>query len=49
MAMRNASGNVMGAITTSSIDSRMTREDQQTGTACIAKHIARIQSSLDIL
>jgi DNA-binding IclR family transcriptional regulator len=49
MAMRNASGNVMGAITTSSIDVRMSREHQQIAALCLAKHIERIQSSLDIL
>lgn len=49
MAMRNATGSVMGAITTSSIDSRMSRADQQAAAVSIAKHIARIQSSLDIL
>jgi DNA-binding IclR family transcriptional regulator len=49
MAMRNATGTVMGAITTASIDSRMSRHDQQIAAASIAKHIARIQSSLDIL
>lgn len=49
MAMRNAAGTVVGAITTASIDSRMSREDQQIAAASIAKNIARIQSSLDIL
>lgn len=49
MAMRNATGAVMGAITTASIDSRMSRDDQQIAATSIAKHIARIQSSLDIL
>jgi len=49
MAMRNASGNVMGAITTASIDSRMSRDDQQAAAMSISKHIAGIQSSLDIL
>jgi DNA-binding IclR family transcriptional regulator len=49
IAMRNASGNVLGAITMSSIDSRMSREDQQTAATCIARHIARFQPSLNIL
>jgi DNA-binding IclR family transcriptional regulator len=49
VAMRNATGNVMGAITTSSIDSRMTRELQVVAALSIAKHIEGIQSSLDIL
>jgi DNA-binding IclR family transcriptional regulator len=49
VAMHSASGNVMGAITTSSIDSRMTREHQQIAAQSIAVHIKRIQSSLDIL
>ena len=48
-AMRNASGVVLGAITTSSIDSRMTREHRQLAATSIAKHIERVQSSLDIL
>jgi len=49
MAMRNASGGVLGAITTASIDSRMTREHQQLAAASIAKHIKRVQPALDIL
>lgn len=49
VAMRNASGNVMGAITTSSIESRMSRELQQIAALSIATHIERIQSLLDIL
>lgn len=49
IAMRNASGNVLGAITTSSIDSRMTRDDQTFAAMSMAKHIAQVQSSLDIL
>jgi DNA-binding IclR family transcriptional regulator len=49
LAMRNASGAVLGAITTASIDSRMTREHQQLAATTIAKHIERVQSSLDIL
>jgi hypothetical protein len=47
--MRNASGAVLGAITTASIDGRMTREHQQRAATSIAKHIERVQSSLDIL
>lgn len=49
IAMHNATGTVMGAITTASIDSRMSRDDQQAAAASISKHIARIQSSIDIL
>jgi DNA-binding IclR family transcriptional regulator len=49
MAMRNATGAVMGAITTASIDSRMTRDDQQNAALSIARHIERVQSRLDIL
>lgn len=49
VAIRNATSTVMGAITTASIDSRMSRDDQQFATASIAKHLARIQSSLDLL
>lgn len=49
MAMRNASGAVLGAITISSIDSRMTREHQQLAATSMAKHVERVQSSLDIL
>lgn len=48
-AMRNASGATLGAVTTSSIDSRMTRDDQQAAAASILKSIARVQSSLDML
>jgi DNA-binding IclR family transcriptional regulator len=49
MAMRNASGDVLGAITTSSIDSRMSRDDQALAAMSMAKHIAQVQSSLDVL
>ncbi|MBT2333515.1 IclR family transcriptional regulator [Variovorax paradoxus] len=49
MVMRNSSGNALGAITTSSIDSRMSKDDQQVAALSIAKHIAQVQSSLDIL
>ncbi|MGJ7491455.1 IclR family transcriptional regulator [Variovorax sp. ZT4R33] len=49
VAMRNASGDTLGAITTSSIDSRMSKDDQQVAALSIAKHVARVQSSLDIL
>jgi DNA-binding IclR family transcriptional regulator len=49
MAMRNATGAVMGAITTASIDSRMTRDDQQNAALSIARHIEGVQSRLDIL
>ena len=49
MAMRNASGSVLGAITTASIDSRMSKKQQQVAALSIAKHIERVQSSLDIL
>jgi DNA-binding IclR family transcriptional regulator len=49
MTMRNASGNVLGAITTSSVDSRMSREDQQNAALSIARQIERVQSRLDIL
>jgi DNA-binding IclR family transcriptional regulator len=49
VAMRNAAGDVVGAITTASIDSRMSRDDQQASAASITKHLARIQSALDIL
>jgi DNA-binding IclR family transcriptional regulator len=49
MAMRNASGSVIGAITTASIDSRMSRKEQQVAALSIARHIERVQSSLDLL
>jgi hypothetical protein len=49
MAMRNATGAVMGAITTASIDSRMKRDDQQNAALSIARHIEGVQSRLDIL
>lgn len=49
VAMRNASGAVLGAITTASIDSRMTREHQRVAATSIAKHIERVQSSLNLL
>lgn len=49
MALRNAAGTVLGAISTASIDSRMSREDQQLTASSIERNIARIQPSLDIL
>lgn len=49
IAMRNASGEILGAITTSSIDSRMSKDDQQVAAMSIANHIAQVQSSLDLL
>ncbi|MDH6164943.1 DNA-binding IclR family transcriptional regulator [Variovorax boronicumulans] len=49
MAMRNASGDVLGAITTSSIDSRMSRDDQAFAAMSMTKHIVQVQSSLDVL
>jgi hypothetical protein len=39
----------MGAIATASIDSRMSRNEQQNAALSIAKHIERVQSSLDVL
>lgn len=49
VAMRNASGNILGAITTSSIDSRMSREDIHAAAASITKQIAQVQRALDVL
>ena len=49
VAMHNSAGTLLGAITTASIDSRMSRADQQVAAASITKHIAHIQSSLDII
>jgi len=49
VVLRNSSGAVLGSITTSSIDSRMTKDDQLFASTVISKHLARIQSSLDTL
>jgi DNA-binding IclR family transcriptional regulator len=49
VAMRNSAGKVLGAITSSSIDSRMTREHQEHAADSIKMHIESVQSSLDIL
>ena len=49
VAIRNSAGTVMGAITTSSNDSRMTREHQELAAASIKTHLQSVQSSLDIL
>jgi DNA-binding CsgD family transcriptional regulator len=49
MALRNGTGTVMGAITTASIDARMSRADQEVAALCISKHIERVQASLDML
>ena len=40
---------VLGAITTASIDSRMSKNDQQQAALCITKNIEQVQSRLDIL
>ena len=49
MALRNATGSVLGAITTASIDSRMGTNEQHASAMCMTKHIQRVQASLDIL
>jgi DNA-binding IclR family transcriptional regulator len=49
MAIRNATGSTLGAITTASIDSRMSVNDQQASAMCMTKHIQRVQGLLDIL
>lgn len=49
MAIRNGAGTVLGAITTASIDSRMSRDGQQAAAASISRHVANIQSSLNLL
>jgi DNA-binding IclR family transcriptional regulator len=47
VALRNSSGSVVGAITTASIDSRMTRTDQQEAVQCVRRQILKVQSRLD--
>ncbi len=49
MAIRNAAGSVLGAITTASIDSRMGTAQQHTSAMCMTKHIQRVQTFLDVL
>lgn len=49
MVMRNSAGTVLGAMTTASIDSRMTKEDQLVVIKSMTDNIANIQSSLDLL
>ena len=49
MAIRNSSGTVLGVIATSSIDTRMTRNDQQLAALSIERHVEQVQSSLDNL
>jgi len=49
VALRNSSGAVLGAITTASVESRMTRVDQQNAVRCIERHLKTAQSRLDTL
>ena len=49
MAIRNANGSTLGAITTASIDSRMGTNEQHASAMCMTKHIQRVQPFLDIL
>lgn len=48
MALRNGAGAVVGAITTASIDARMTRKDQEVASLSMSRHIERVQPLLDI-
>jgi DNA-binding IclR family transcriptional regulator len=49
VALRNAKSEAVGAITTASVDSRMTRADQLNAVRCIERHVSGIQARVDAL
>ncbi|MCY1271999.1 IclR family transcriptional regulator [Cupriavidus lacunae] len=49
VALRNSSGAVVGAITTASLDSRMSRAEQQRSLLCVERHVQAVQQQLDTL
>ncbi len=49
VALRNAAGEVIGAISTGSIDARMTPRMQQEAAECVLREVAMIQPHLDVL
>lgn len=49
VALRNSSGSILGAITTASVESRMTRADQQHAVLCVERDVLLVQDQLDAL
>lgn len=49
VALRNSSGAVLGAITTASVDSRMSRSEQEQAVSCVERHVQSVQLKLDTL
>jgi DNA-binding IclR family transcriptional regulator len=49
VTLRNSAGKVLGAITTASLDSRMTKEMQEKAMQIVSRHISSIQERLDLL
>ncbi|WP_223596562.1 IclR family transcriptional regulator [Pseudomonas sp. A-R-19] len=49
VTLRNSVGKVLGAITTASLDSRMTKEMQEKSMQIVNRHILSIQERLDLL
>ncbi|PUA20753.1 IclR family transcriptional regulator [Glaciimonas sp. PCH181] len=49
VTLRNSAGKVLGAITTASIDSRMTKEKQGEAVQVVGRHVLSIQERLDLL
>ncbi|MGH8347805.1 MAG: IclR family transcriptional regulator [Pseudomonas sp.] len=49
VTLRNSAGKVLGAITTASLDSRMTKEMQEKAMQVVSRHISSIQERLDLL
>ncbi|WP_449432047.1 IclR family transcriptional regulator [Pseudomonas putida] len=49
VTLKNAAGKVLGAITTASLDSRMTKEMQEKAMHAVNRHVVTIQERLDLL
>jgi DNA-binding IclR family transcriptional regulator len=49
VALRNSNLEVVGAITTASIDTRMNPSEQYAAVRCVERHVAQIQTRLDAL
>lgn len=49
VTLKNASGKVLGAITTASLDSRMTKDMQEKAMHAVSRHVSAIQDRLDLM
>jgi DNA-binding IclR family transcriptional regulator len=49
LALRSCNGVVLGAITTASVDSRMSRSQQDQAVCCVERHVQSVQLKLDTL